>query len=88
MTPIADHAHRRPRRSDFEGKTIERFYHDADNVWRFAFTDGTSLAIQSDLGHSGVAIMELCEVCGVKERPRARKRLVRPAQENHRHAPR
>jgi hypothetical protein len=35
---------------------------DADNVWRFSFTDGTSLAIQSDsFGPYGLAYMELCE---------------------------
>lgn len=57
------HKHRRPRKKDFEGKTIKRFTCTADNIWRIWFTDGTAFAIQADL-HSGVAIMELCETCG------------------------
>lgn len=57
------HIHRRPKKPDFEGKTIQRFIRTADNVWKFRFTDGSSLAIQSDLFH-GLACMEICEVCG------------------------
>lgn len=58
----APHEHRRPKRADFEGKTIKKFRRSGDNVWRFWFTDGTSFAIQSEL-FSGLACMEICEVC-------------------------
>ncbi len=61
-TPI-EHIHRRAKKRDFEGKTIKRFQGSADNVWRFWFTDGTSLAIQSEVFYPGIACMELCEVC-------------------------
>lgn len=57
------HTHRRPRKRDFEGKTILCFTCTADNVWKFVFTDGTSFAVQSETC-SGCAIMELCEECG------------------------
>lgn len=56
------HLHRRPFKRDFEGKTIRKFRRDADNIWRFWFTDGSAFAIQSDL-FSGLACMELCEQC-------------------------
>lgn len=56
------HQHRRPRKRDFEGKTVTRFVRTADNIWRFWFSDGTSFAIQSET-HYGAAIMELCDVC-------------------------
>lgn len=57
-----EHKHRRPKKSDFEGKTIKRFVRTADNIWKFYFTDGTSFAIQSEF-HYGLALMELCEIC-------------------------
>jgi len=44
-----NHEHRRPeKKSDFEGKTILRFEADADNIWRFWFTDGTAFAVQCE----------------------------------------
>ena len=58
----ADHIHRRPKKKDFEGKTIKRFQRSADNIWRFWFDDGTAFAIQSDLFH-GLACMEICDQC-------------------------
>jgi hypothetical protein len=58
----SEHRHRRPRKKDFEGKTIKRFVRTADNIWKFWFLDGSSFAIQSDL-HYGLAVMELCDVC-------------------------
>jgi hypothetical protein len=61
-TQIDDHQHRRPVRKDLEGKTIKKFRPEADNIWRFWFTDGTAFAIQSE-NFSGLACMELCEVC-------------------------
>lgn len=60
---VIEHEHKRPTKRDFEGKTIKRFIRSADNVWRFHFTDGTRLAIQSDLFH-GLALMEICYECG------------------------
>lgn len=57
------HIHRRPKKQDFEGRTIKRFIKTADNIWRFEFTDGKKLAIQSEL-YYGLPIMELCEECG------------------------
>ena len=56
------YVHRRPKKKDFEGKSIKRFQKSADNIWRFWFDDGTSFAIQSET-HHGLAIMELCDVC-------------------------
>lgn len=56
------HEHRRADKSDFEVKTVARFEPDADNVWRFWFTDGTAFAIQCESA-GGVAYMELCNVC-------------------------
>lgn len=56
------HEHRNPEKSDFEGKTVARFEPDADNVWRFWFTDGTAFAIQSE-STNGIGYMELCNVC-------------------------
>ena len=62
-TAVAErHVHRRPKKADFEGKTIKRFKRDADNHWRIWFTDGTGFAIQSEL-FSGLPCMELCDVC-------------------------
>lgn len=58
----AIHEHRRPEKEDFEGKTITRFEPDADNVWRFWFTDGTAFAVQSE-SNDGIGYMELCDVC-------------------------
>jgi hypothetical protein len=63
---LVEHVHRRPRKKDFEGKTIRRFVRTADNIWKFYFTDGTSLAIQSEtfgFGPYPLACMEICDVC-------------------------
>lgn len=57
-----EHEHRKPTKSDFEGKTIKRFDQTADNIWRFWFTDGSSFAIQSEV-FSGLACMDLCDQC-------------------------
>lgn len=57
-----EHRHRRPTKRDFEGKTVKRFVRTADNIWKLYFTDGSELAIQSEL-HYGLAVMELCETC-------------------------
>lgn len=63
-TTTRQHVHRRPRKKDFEGKTIRQFTLQADNIWQFQFSDGSKLAIQSDnFGHHGIACMALCEVC-------------------------
>lgn len=56
------HVHRRPKKKDFEGKTITKFQGGAANIWKFWFSDGTSFAIQSELFY-GIPCMELCEVC-------------------------
>lgn len=62
---LQSHVHRRPKKKDFERKTIRKFVLEADNIWKFEFTDGSRLAIQSDsFGHYGVACMALCEECG------------------------
>lgn len=62
---VQEHVHRRPKRKDFEGKTVSRFTLQADNIWKLEFTDGSRLAIQSDsFGQYGVACMALCEECG------------------------
>jgi len=66
-TTVTEHQHRRPLKRDFEGKTIKRFQRSADNIWRFWFTDGTAVAIQSELFHPGITCMELCEVCANAE---------------------
>ncbi len=56
------HEHRRPEVADFQGKTVKRFELDADNIWRFWFTDGTAFAIQCE-SSNGIPYMELCDVC-------------------------
>jgi hypothetical protein len=58
-----EHVHRRPKKRDFEGKTITRFHRSADNIWRIWFTDGTAFGIQSEIFYPGLACMELCDVC-------------------------
>lgn len=60
--PSKEHVHRRPRKKDFEGKTILRFKKSADNVWRLWFTDGTAFAIQCE-ATGGLPYMEVCEAC-------------------------
>lgn len=62
---IAEHIHRRPRRKDFEGKTVRRFERSADNIWRIWFTDGTAFAIQCEVSGLGgfVPFMEICDDC-------------------------
>lgn len=59
---VIEHVHRRPTKRDFEGRTVKRFVRSADNIWKFYFTEGPPLAIQSDL-FSGLACMEVCNVC-------------------------
>jgi hypothetical protein len=61
---VSIHSHRRPKKRDFVGKTVQRFDRAADNVWRIWFTDGTAFAIQSEVFHD-IACMEICEVCAV-----------------------
>lgn len=56
------HEHRAPEKGDFEGKTVLRFSPDADNIWRFWFTDGTSFAVQCE-STDGIPYMELCDAC-------------------------
>lgn len=62
-----DHLHRRPRKKDFEGKTIAKFSRLGDNIWSFHFTDGSTFAIQSETfsygSYGSVASMVLCEEC-------------------------
>lgn len=60
--PDVKHRHRKPKKRDFQGKTVKRFLRRADNIWQFEFTDGTAFAIQSEL-HCGFPIMEVCNVC-------------------------
>lgn len=60
------HEHRRPEPRDFAGKTVSRLDADADNVWRFWFTDGSAFAVQAETSSDGIAFMEICDVC-VKE---------------------
>lgn len=59
---LAVHEHRRPKKTDFEGKTVKRFTRTADNLWKFSFTDGSSFAIQCE-AERGLSYMEICEVC-------------------------
>jgi hypothetical protein len=67
MRKIAEeHIHRRPKKHDFQGKTIKRFVRSGDNIWRFWFTDGTAFAIQSDIFYGGLACMEICDQCVTK----------------------
>ena len=65
-------SHRRPRRSDFAGKTIKRVDSSADNIWRFHFTDGSAVAIESEIFSaggsygSGLACMFICDECAME----------------------
>jgi hypothetical protein len=65
-------AHRRARKSDFQGKTIERFDNRADNIWRFYFTDGTSVAVETEDFY-----MVVCDECLPSPKPKGR--VSRPA---------
>ena len=60
--PGEGHEHRQPAKADFEGRTVVQFEPDADNVWRFRFADGGSLAVQCETS-GGIAYMEICDVC-------------------------
>jgi hypothetical protein len=64
---VNEHVHRRPRKKDFEGKTVKRFQRTADNIWRIWFTDDTAFAIQTEIAGAGtglgVPFMELCDIC-------------------------
>ena len=62
-----DHSHYHADSRDLEGKTIQRFNCDADNVWRLEFTDGTAVAIEADLGLSSCPIMLLCDFCATND---------------------
>jgi len=48
---------RRPKKKDFEGKTIKTFLKIADNMWNFHFTDGSSISIQCEMFYPGVVCM-------------------------------
>ena len=70
QTVSLPHQHRRPKRKDFEGKTVAKFRRDADNIWRIWFTDGSAFAIQAETTQ-GIGYMELCDVCVRPIRTRA-----------------
>lgn len=54
---------RDPLPSDFIGKTITAFDGESINVWRFAFSDGTAIAIEVEgFGAAGYG-MVVCEEC-------------------------
>lgn len=63
-TIVSLHIHRRPKKADFEGKTVKRFICSADNIWRIVFTDGSRFAIQCETDN-GIPYMELCDVCAL-----------------------
>lgn len=53
---------------DFIGKTVTGFDSSADNIWRFTFSDGTSLAIEAEVQSTvfgGIPFMQICVPCGV-----------------------
>lgn len=55
--------HRDPAPADFVGKTITSFEGDCINIWRFGFSDGTSIAIEvENFGVAGPG-MVICEEC-------------------------
>ena len=56
------HRHYQPKPADLEGKTIERFVCDVDNVWSLFFTDGTAVSIETEV-HGGLPTMDLCNTC-------------------------
>jgi hypothetical protein len=57
-------ADRDPVQADFVGKTIAAFDSLACNVWRFAFTDGTAIAIEAEtFGQHNLPMMVVCEEC-------------------------
>lgn len=55
--------HRDVKRKDFEGKTIKRIDCRAVNIFRFYFTDGSSIAIEAE-GDMMVA----CETCASQKK--------------------
>jgi len=62
---VPEHVHRRPKKQDFEGKTVKRFERTADNVWRLWFTDGTAFAIETEITGSmcPIPFMRICDLC-------------------------
>jgi hypothetical protein len=54
---------RDPLPADFVGKTIQRIDTTACNVWRFYFTDGTAIAIEAEVEHDGIPVMQVCAEC-------------------------
>ena len=54
---------RKPRKSDFVGKTIKSVNISACNIWTFYFTDGSAIAIEAEVFHPGFAAMEVCRAC-------------------------
>ena len=52
---------RKPKKSDFEGKTIAYFERSADNVWRIEFTDNTRIEIWAECS-DGLPFMEIEKV--------------------------
>lgn len=48
---------------DFEGKTIQKLEADAVNIIRFYFTDGTSIAIETEGFGGGLVGMVSCTSC-------------------------
>lgn len=67
---------RKPRKSDFAGKTIKRVDTRACNIWRFYFTNGTSIAIEAECqwtGFGDIPVMVVCEECAPMPVVRKRK---------------
>ena len=58
------HKHYKPTPQDLVGKTIIAFECSAVNVWSLRFSDGTAVAIETEVfGPHGIPQMTLCNVC-------------------------
>ena len=58
MDEVSNHS----RIADFKqfvGKTVAAVYADSINVVRFEFTDGTTIAIDADVQHYGIAVIQV-----------------------------
>lgn len=54
---------RDPEPDDFVGKTIISIDTRACNIWRFSFSDGSSISIEAEVLNGGIPVMQVCTEC-------------------------
>lgn len=53
---------RDPQPDDFVGRTIVAVDTRSCNIWRFSFSDGSSISIEAEV-HGGIPVMQVCTEC-------------------------